>query len=276
MRLNFIFLQTDGVPLTADLMDTIQQAYAIFNVIGDIAGHLTILSGCEINGTLVNPGIVAINGDVLYFEGGTVYQKVFIHQENIQKVFKNQQSKILIEKKTVKFGDASVTYNWADFVKLKTLKEIQQKVNNSVTQQEFAVAKADIELLKLKTAPIINGGIVWIWKLPASQIPLGWKECTDLRGKTVFGRDPDNPAFSTLGASAGSVAQTILKTNLPNLNTNITIIHPYEGTPGGGGFDGGGNNWKNKTITFNPGGDSTPINILNPHRIVNFIEPNFQ
>jgi hypothetical protein len=68
MRLNFRFLQTDGVPLTADLMDVLQQAYAIFNVLGDIAGNLTILKGCEVNGTFVESGIVVINGDVLFLK----------------------------------------------------------------------------------------------------------------------------------------------------------------------------------------------------------------
>ena len=68
MRINIKFLQTDGVPLTNDLMDTLQEAFQIFSVIGDMAGNLTILSGCEITGSTVAPGVVAIDGDVLAHE----------------------------------------------------------------------------------------------------------------------------------------------------------------------------------------------------------------
>lgn len=276
MRLNFKFLQTDGVPLTADLMDQIQEAYAIFNVLGNIAGHLTILSGCEINGTSVAPGIVTINGDVLYFEGGTVFQTVYIHQTDIQKVFKNQVSKVLIEDRIVKFGNSTVTYNWADFVRLKTLREIQALVENSVTQQQFATALADIELLKLKTAPIQNGGVILPFRKAAIEIPVGWKECIDTTGKMLIHCDPNDVDLSTLGATVGSKTATLVKNNLPNLNTSFGILQPYDGTPQSGGFDGGGNVWRNKSITINPGGNSEPLKVINPGKIVNFIEPNFQ
>lgn len=276
MRLNFKFMQTDGVPLTADLMDQVQEAYAIFNVLGNIAGNLTILSGCEMNGTSVAPGIVVINNDVLYFEGGTVNNTVYIYQEDIQKVFKNQVSKVLIEKKTVKFGNATNTFNWSDFVRLKTLKDIQTLVENSVTQQQFALALSDIELLKLKTAPIVNGGVILPFRKPAIEIPVGWKECIDTTGKMLIHCDPNDVDLSTLGATVGSKTATLVKNNLPNLNTSFGILQPYDGTPQSGGFDGGGNVWRNKSITINPGGNSEPLKVINPGKIVNFIEPNFQ
>lgn len=276
MRYNFKFMQTDGVPLTADLMDQIQEAYAIFNVLGDIAGHLTILSGCEINGTLVSEGIVAVDGDVLVFEGGTIYQNVYIHQENIQKVFKNQQSKVLIEKRTVKFGDSSTVYPWADFVRLDTLKVLQDKINKAATNVALEALEKRVEKVELKTAPIVNGGIVWIWNLPVADIPLGWKECTNLKGKTVFGFDANDPDFSTLGSSVGNKTTVIIKDNLPNLTTSFGVIQPYEGVNTSGGFDGGGNIWKNKSISINLGGTSKALSVLNPGRIANFIEPNFQ
>lgn len=276
MRLNFRFMQTDGVPLTADLMDSIQEAYAIFNVIGNIAGHLTILSGCEINGTLVNPGIVVIDGDVIYFEGGTIYQTVFIHQEDITKVFKNQVSKVLIEKKTVKFGDSTTTYNWADFVRIDTLKQIKEALALKANQSQVDNHEARLAVLEMKTAPIENGGVILPFRKPASEIPIGWKECTDTTGKMLIHCDPNDVDFSTLGATVGSKTVTLIKNNLPNLNTQFGVLQPYEGTPVSGGFDGGGNVWRNKTITINPGGNSEPIKVINPGKIVNFIEPNFQ
>ncbi|MEI7487098.1 MAG: hypothetical protein WCJ72_06750, partial [Chryseobacterium sp.] len=112
MRYQFKFLQTGGVPLTNDLMALIEEAYGIFEVLGDLSGNLTILSGCEIIGTNINPGIVAIEGKLYYFEGGSIVSTVYIHTEEIQKTFEDSTTKTLIEKKTVRFGSGTVNYNW--------------------------------------------------------------------------------------------------------------------------------------------------------------------
>lgn len=275
MRLNFKFMQTDGVPLTADLMDQMQEAYAIFNVMGNLSGNLTILSGCEIVGSAVAPGIVVINNDVLYFEGGTVSSTVYIHQEDIQKVFKNQVSKVLIEKKTVRFGSASTNYNWSDFIRLKTLREIQILVENSVSQQQFALALADIDLLKLKTAPIVNGGVILSFRKPANEIPLGWKECTDTTGKMLIHCDPNDVELSTLGNPVGNkkITQTIAQ--MPVHSFTYTRTLPWS-AGSGGGFGGGGNQFNISGQNTNTIGNGEAMNILNPARIVLFIEPNFQ
>ena len=275
MRYNFKFLQTGGVPLTNDLMALIEEAYGIFEVLSLLSGNLTILSGCEIIGTNVSPGIVAIEGKLYYFEGGSIVSTVYIHTEEIQKTFEDQTTKTLIEKRTVKFGTGAVNYNWADFVKLKTLKEIQSKVDNSVTQQEFAVAKADIELLKLKTAPIINGGVVWAWFKPVAEIPAGWKECTNVRGKTIVGWNPDDADFSTIGNSAGNKTIQLTVSQLPKIKFQYTRTLPWAGNSGGG-FGGGGNQFEISSQNTNELGNNSPINIMIPHIIAAFIEPNFQ
>lgn len=124
MNNNIQFLQTGGVPLTNDLMATIQEAYQLFEVLGDVAGHLTILKGCEADGSTTNPGIVAINGEIFPFEGGLTASTVYIYTEEIEKTFEDQQDKVLIEKKTVKFGNAVETFNWEDFKSVPTLREL--------------------------------------------------------------------------------------------------------------------------------------------------------
>lgn len=276
MRYNFKFLQTGGVPLTNDLMSLIEEAYGIFEVLGDLSGNLTILSGCDITGTNVMPGIVAIEGKLYYFEGGSIISTVYIHKEDIQKTFEDQTTKTLIEKRTVRFGSGTVNYNWSDFVKLKTLKEIQAKVDNSVSQDDFDALVDRVEVLEIKTAPIINGGIVMVWRKPFNEIPAGWKECIDFQGKTIIGIDPNDSTFNTLGVAGGAKTKTILQNNLPSLSASANVVQPYTGQPSGGGFDGGGNLWGNRNITFNLGGTSAPFDVMNPYRIVLFIEPNFQ
>ena len=269
-------MQTDGVPLTADLMDKIQDAYAIFNVIGDIAGHLTILSGCEINGTLVNPGIVVINGDVLFFEGGTVNSEVFILQEDIYKTFKNQVSKVLIEKKTVKFGTASVTYNWAEFVRIDTLKQIKEKLALKANQSDLDTALADIAILKMKTAPIMNGGVIWAFGKPVSEIPVGWKEATEYAGKTIVMYDANDPMFSAIGTNVGSKTHTLTIDEMPN-HAHEVRGQDNSAIPTGSTSNEVANvenNGQFRRNTTSVGGGLAHNNVQ-PSRIANFIEPNF-
>lgn len=287
MKINIEFLQTGGVPLTNDLMDTLQSAYQIYNVLGDLAGNFTILSGCDISGATISPGIVVINGDVLPFEGGLITSDVFIEETEILKTFQDQVDKVLIKKKIVKFGNGLVTYPWANFVKLDTIKQIMDKANAAATQAQVSAMQTDIDLLKLKTAPIVNGGVVFPFGLPVSDIPAGWKECLDLRGKTVYGRDPNDATFANLGNSIGSKNKTILKTNLPNAGV---IIYASRSTSNGwrtasgsgqpllnihAGAFSNAYEYTEQRISA-PMGDGTPMDVLSPGRIVNWIEPNFQ
>lgn len=274
MRLNFKFLQTDGVPLTADLMDVVQQAYAIFNVIGDVAGNLTILKGCEVTGTLVAPGIVVINGDVLFFEGGSIVQNVFINQENISKVFKNQQSKILIEKKTVKFGNASEVYPWSGFVRIETLRQISETLSNKAEKSTVLALLERVMKLEIKTAPIINGGVFWAFGKPADQIPFGWKECLDKRGKTLVGQDPNDFDFSVLGGNYGTKTHTLDTNELPQHNFTFQFGKEKVGTGNQNSLSANGGS--SFTATSSTIGAGQSHNNVQPSNIVLFIEPNFQ
>lgn len=276
MKYSFEFLQTGGVPLTNDLMALIEEAYGIFETLADVAGNLTILSGAEIIGSTVNPGIVAIEGKLYYFEGGTITSTVYVNTEEIQETFQDQTTKTLIKKRTVKFGLSTETYNWADFVRLETLKAIQEKVNNSVTQQQLNQLITRVETVELKTAPIKNGGIVLVWRKPLSEIPAGWKPCTDFRGKTIFGRDPNDGTFSMLGSTVGSQSKTILKTNLPAVGLQYEDVEPGNPDWGFGGYDGGNNHFTRRAKTTQNLGSGTPLDVLNPGVIVDFIEPDFQ
>lgn len=289
MKYNFKFLQTGGVPLTNDLMQLLEDAYGIFEVLGDLAGNLTILAGCQTNGATVEPGIVAIDGKLYYFEGGLATATVFINLEAIGKVFQDQTTKTLIEKRTVRFGNSTAPnlYNWADFVKLDTIKNIMQVANAAATQTQVTALQADIDLLKLKTAPIINGGVIWAFNKPVSEIPAGWKECLDTRGKTLYGCDPNDPTFANLGNTIGSKTKTISKTNLP---ASGVIIYVSKSTSAGWRTTSGSGQpainiyssafsnafeYTEQRISANLG-DGTPMDVLSPGRIVNFIEPNFQ
>ena len=281
MKNKFNFLQTGGVPLTNDLMNLIEEAYSIFEVLADVAGDKTILAGCAVNGSNVSPGIVAIAGKLYYFEGGLATSTVFISKQEVPKTFQDQTNKVLIEIFSVKFGNSTPgnVFLWADFVRLDNLKDLKIKVDAAATQAQISALITEINLLKLKTAAIVNGGVIWPWRRPASEIPAGWKECIDFRGKTIFGRDPNDSTFANLGNSIGTKTKTITKQNIPD----YTIVF-YGGT--NSGQYGVGNDlstvlWNGKAATWehdhtygiNSGGSGVALDVLNPGRIVNFIEP---
>lgn len=282
MKLNIEFLQTGGVPLTNDLMANIMEAIKLYDVLGSVAGHMTILAGCDPvagSANTVSPGVVAINDEVLYFEGGEKTPNVFVNEVEISKTFQDQQNKVLIRKRTVKFGNAAPPnqYAWADFVKLQTLKGIQISLSEKADQSQVDDHETRLQRLELKTAPIENGKVVFLFRKPASEVPLGWKECTDFYKKTIFGYDPTDPgSWSDLTHTGGSATITVKKENLPSVRIKINAIQPYGPNMNLGGFDGGNNQHNNKILESEPLGNNEPIDITNPHRLVNFIEPNFQ
>lgn len=276
MKLDIKFLQSGGVPLTNDVMSDIMSAISIYDVLGELAGNLTILSGCIVNGQNISPGIVAIEGSVLYFEGGNVVDTVFINTEKIKKTFQDQNDKELIEKKTVRFGNGSINYNWSDFIRLDSLKKIQGDVGKKAEQSQVTNHEERIKILEMKTAPIDNGGVAFIFRKPVSSIPPGWKECLDLRGKTIFGWNPSEYPFNNLNTDIGSKSKTIERTNLPNIRLGTGLY-----TNGAGYTD----DWPNDNIGMGVSGseiktealgNATPMDVLNPGRIILFIEPNFQ
>lgn len=280
MNFNIEFLQTGGVPLTNDLMQRIMDAIRLYDAFGDLAGHMTIISGCDpIAGstTTLNPGVVAINGEILPFVGGLIDTNVFVHEEQILKTFQDQTNKVLIKKRTVKFGNsvAPNLFPWADFVKLQTIKSIQLSLSEKADKITVEALEKRVKKVELKTAPIENGGVAFIFRKPASEIPLGWKECTDLMGKTIFGYNQFDPDFSSFGLSFGSKTVTLSKNNLPKFKVRTSIVQPYGGNQGLGGFDGGGNQWNWKNLDSEQVGNDEAFKILPPYEIVLFIEPNF-
>ncbi|MBB4807469.1 hypothetical protein HNP38_002775 [Chryseobacterium defluvii] len=274
MRININFLQTGGVPLTNDLMATIMDAILTYNVLGDLAGNLTIISGCTITGQNVSPGVVIIDGDVLYFEGGTIVSTVYVHTEEFTKTFQDTTDKVLIIKKTVKFGSGATNHNWDDFIRLSTLKELQIELDGKADQTQVDNHEDRLIVLEKKTAPIINGGIVWAWFKPVAEIPAGWKECTNVRGKTIVGWNPNDNDFSTIGNSGGSKTVQLTVGQLPKIKFQYTRTLPWA-AGSSGGFGGGGNQFNISTQDTNELGNNTPINIMIPHTIAAFIEPNF-
>ncbi len=248
------FNQTGGFPLSTNILDKLQENYQIFSALGSFAGELGILTGCEELGGKVTPGVMMIKGEVIYFEGGLLSDKVIVIETYENKIFEDGASKPTILKRVAQFGNSLTAYLWADFYRVKTQKSLNDR----------------IKALEDKPNPIPLG-LVAIWNKPSNiPIPQGWQELTDLAGKVPVGLQLDDADFGTIGQTGGATKHQLTQAELPNydLRRNVGID-----TPKGGSEVIWGNHPGNKrTEIMNSGGQDQPHNNLQPYKVVQFIE----
>lgn len=253
-RLNF--LQTGGFPLDLNVLDQMQTAYKIFNSLGSIAGELTFIQGCTVTGSTVSDGIVYINGEVLEFRGGGLAESVIIVQDAETKVFESGSSQEVHYIRYATFGTAAVSWLWSDFKRPIETKEIPE---NLLTR---------LETLEKKTAVFQSGCGMVLWNRPAAEIPPGWQEVVNWRGRVPVGFDSTQPEFNTMGEIGGAKSKTLSISEMPRHRHRVSHnsgvgngdrSEPWEGYSGGGDY-----------TDYEGGGQG--FSIMNPYRVVMFIE----
>ncbi|MFH6945098.1 hypothetical protein [Flavobacterium sp. FlaQc-50] len=258
---NSKFVKTEGYPLTADRLQELQTTFQIFNSFGSLAGDLTIVSGCKIEGTTIENGSVMINGELLEFREAAFSpdSTVIIYEEIVSKPFKNGTVKDIYAIRYASIGTAETSWLWSDFTRLDPI----------------AVIMTRMAILEKKAAVFQAGGGMVLWNKPAADIPAGWQEVVNWRGKMPVGFDDSQVEFKPLGFASGSKNKTLSESELP-------VISPINGTgfQKGGTFGGSTGLTVGDTATgdFAPGqlikpfGGGQSFSILNPYRVVYFIE----
>lgn len=284
-RINFN--QTGGFPLTTDILNFMQNAYNIFNALGNVAGDCAILSGCVQIGNTIGDGVVFINGEVLPFKGGILSENVIINEDITQKIFEDGESKDVLLKRYATFGNGTNVIKWNAFGRILTIRDIDNRVFGNVPESD----EGDVPLLEriekierrlLKTIPI---GLVAIWDRPADQIPEGWVEHTELSGYTPVGYKVDDADFKKLGKTLGAKTHQLLESELPEHSHNTFHIGwgngwgASQGRFAVSGINHGGNDNYHITGTNNEPtgyltskiGKNKAHNNIQPSRIVRFI-----
>lgn len=267
-RINFN--QPGGFPLSTDVLNQMQVTYTLLNSLGMVAGDKSIISGCTSDGSNVSDGVVVINGEILEFKGGPVQTKVIIVEEVTQLVFGDENSKDAIYKRYAQFGTGTTFWLWSDFISVFPAREVSGALAGKASLGAVTTLQTKVEELEKKAAVFQSGGGMVLWNKPASQIPVGWQEVVDWRGRIPAGFDPADDDFKPMGKEAGSktVALTA-ENNGPHthdlkLNTNFT----------GDGYFAmeRGNSEVLSNFVTESSGEGAPFSIMNPYRVVMFIE----
>ncbi|MBP4140153.1 phage baseplate protein, partial [Flavobacterium geliluteum] len=137
---------------------------------------------------------------------------------------------------------------------------------------EIKTLNARIGLIEKKLAIFQQGGVVFAWFKPLNQIPAGFQEVTNLKGRTIFGYDPDQTEFNLIGKAGGN----------KNKALSINEMPEHDHTFSGGNSDSNGTGTQVVTTgTSNePGGKfgmqktggGQQFSLLNPYRVAAYIE----
>ena len=279
-RINFD--NTGGFPLGTYTLDFMQKSYQLLNALGNIAGNLSILSGCEEVGRGITDGVVYIDGEVLPFKGAPIFEKVIIVETSQKRIFKDGVEKAVEYTRYATFGNSINGHLWADFKRPLNNQQIEAQ---SFTEENSLLRRLEkLEERVRKTVPI---GLVAIWDRPASEIPEGWEEHTEMQGVVPVGYKSDDSDFGAIGTKVGSKTVSIEKNNLPDIEIDLKNkngsgfevigfnLENYSGQNEGGWSNSGSLPYWGKesgnNIKAHLNGKEQPINNIQPSRIVKFI-----
>jgi hypothetical protein len=238
---NIDYNQSGGFPLSTQILDAAQQAYKNFNAFGNLAGELAIIDGCvDASGGTVTNGFVSIYGELLPFLGTTKTTNVIIVETPDQRGFEDGSVKSVIYARYATFGDAVVSYPWANFRRPKTLFQLED------------------ELIQLRKATPI--GLVAVWGNFIDAIPEGWAAWDIAKGCVIVSRNEGDINFgAALGTKIGTAQVTLDISQIPAHSHGVTAYKTTENKVPNTGS--GANGADQSLTTSSAGGGQAHTNI---------------
>ena len=191
------FIQTEGFPWDVNILDFAQKAGQISQQLGEIIAPLAIVKGCQENGNQVSDGLVYINGELLPFKGGLKQNVIRIVETAEERELENLQKFDCLITRYATFGaGANQSYNWSDFHRPMSIKEIEKRL-----------------------MPV--GCIVLDYYGRIEDIPSGYFLCNgengtpDLRGMFIVGYDPQDVDYNAIENTGGAKEVTLNINQLP-------------------------------------------------------------
>lgn len=139
------FNQSGGFPIQTETLSEMQKAYNLLNLLGDLAGNFSVISGCVVTGATVSNGAVFINGELLEFRGGQIGTSVIIVEEITPQEFEDGNDKNVLYTRYATFGISTSSFPWSNFKKPKTTIQLTDDV---VTIFQDLTEKAEISVIQ--------------------------------------------------------------------------------------------------------------------------------
>ena len=244
--------QADGqFPLDCETLAMLQENGNIQAIIGNIAGDKVVLLGCELEPGKPERGAGYVflrtreypNGEVIYWEGGSIANGMHVVKENAQ-VQAFGASYDAYTSRWLAPGIGDEIYDWSDFVDVKNMRELMKEIDDLTTEIE--------NVHKETSEPL---GIVKMWA--GKNVPEGYQLCDgralsrgtyaelydtigdvfntatdrngsswvapeegyfrlpDLRGRFIVGQSANDGDYNTIGGTGGEKAHTLTIAEMP-------------------------------------------------------------
>ncbi len=166
---NYLTQPDKDFPLDAETLDYLQELTALSAIVGNISGDKTVLYGCELSGdkTRRDAGWVFVRtrsvpeGEVLYWEGGSISSGMYVKQADISVSANNRSYPKAYTRRSLAPGYGEENYRWEDFTELKTIKDLLREN-----------AELRVEVAGLQPAPL---GVIQMWA--GENVPDGYLLC---------------------------------------------------------------------------------------------------
>ncbi len=244
---NFLTQANKDFPLDCETLDAIQCNVAMAAMIGNVAGDKIILCGCEeaADGSR-GEGYVFVRtkaypeGEVLRWEGGPSGGGMYLKTEDVGVSVMGCDYPKAYTRRSLAAGVGVENFSWGDFRRPKTAAEVDKEMTD-MRERLSRMAPAPLGIVEMwagETVPagyalcdgrelrideyqelyaaigsIFNKAIGADGREHATQD--GYFRLPDLRGRSVAGRNGDDPDYKSSGMTGGTRQQLLTAENLP-------------------------------------------------------------
>ncbi|WP_418450197.1 hypothetical protein [Alistipes sp.] len=129
----FLAQENRDFPVDCETFDYLQANTAMVAILGNIAGDKAILQGCDLslNNTRREAGYVFLktndfpDGEILYWEGGSVSAGMYLKQEVLSVTDKGTEYSQAYVARSLAPGIGLENYSWSDFRSIRTSRELE-------------------------------------------------------------------------------------------------------------------------------------------------------